>query len=375
MGDTVSSLLFQPPPPTKLKEHKIIWLETERGSRIPGFYIGYSGVDDKARSMTMDEVKRSNPEEGITLLYSHANAEDLGSIYPWCKFLSKMLQVNLFAYDYTGYGMAHKVGKFRWKVSPRQEKERPRFHHVSVVSLFSKQHRVSQAVITVTRILTLISCSFIDAPSEEHCYADVDAAYRFLRLKLRIPNSNIVLYGRSLGSGPSCYLAAGTASESREGSEDGPVGGLILHAPFLSVYRIVLETGCTVYGDKFPNIDYAPYISSPVMLVHGTADQIVPFNHSERLLEAVPPAHRAHPLFIEGMGHNNVHASVRPMFVERLVEYLDKHVWPGVENKGKRRTRTKSMQKKQVRVRLLKGQQSGASAVTDSSKEYLLPRR
>ena len=112
MGDTVSSLLFQPPPPTKLKEHKIIWLDTERGSRIPGFYIGYSGVDDKARSMTMDEVMNSKPEEGITLLYSHANAEDLGSIYPWCKFLSKMLQVNLFAYDYTGYGMAHDVGKF-----------------------------------------------------------------------------------------------------------------------------------------------------------------------------------------------------------------------------------------------------------------------
>jgi len=107
----VSSLLFQPPPPTKLKEHKIIWLESDRGSRIPGFYIGYSGLDDKARSMTMDEIRRSNPEEGITLLYSHANAEDLGSIYPWCKFLSKMLQVNLFAYDYTGYGMAHKVGK------------------------------------------------------------------------------------------------------------------------------------------------------------------------------------------------------------------------------------------------------------------------
>jgi hypothetical protein len=113
MGDTVSSLLFQPPPPTKLKEHKIIWLNSERGSRIPGFYIGYDGTEDKARSMTIDEVKKSRPDEGITLLYSHANAEDLGSIYPWCKFLSKMLQVNLFAYDYTGYGMAYDVGKSR----------------------------------------------------------------------------------------------------------------------------------------------------------------------------------------------------------------------------------------------------------------------
>lgn len=110
MGDTVSSLLFQPPPPTKLKQHKIIWIDTDNDSRIPGFYIGYNGVDDKARSMTMEEVQMSKPEEGITLLYSHANAEDLGSIYPWCKFLSKMLQVNLFAYDYTGYGMAYDVG-------------------------------------------------------------------------------------------------------------------------------------------------------------------------------------------------------------------------------------------------------------------------
>lgn len=246
----------------------------------------------------------------------------------------------------------------------------------SVVSLFFKAAlRVSCSHYGALQYSPCLSYFSIDVPSEEHCYADVDAAYRFLRQNLRIPNSNIVLYGRSLGSGPSCYLAAGTASETREGSEDGPVGGLILHAPFLSVYRIVLETGCTVYGDKFPNIDYAPYIGSPVMLIHGTCDQIVPFNHSERLLEAVPPAHRAHPLFIEGMGHNNVHASVRPMFVERLVEYLDNHVWPGVENKGKRRVRTKSTQQKQVRVRLLKGQQSGASAVASASKEYLLPRR
>ncbi len=46
-----------------------------------------------------------------TILYSHANAEDLGNIYPWCKFLSKMLGVNVFAYDYTGYGLATDQGE------------------------------------------------------------------------------------------------------------------------------------------------------------------------------------------------------------------------------------------------------------------------
>jgi len=112
MGDTVSTLLFQPPPPSKLKEHKIVWLNTRRGRQIPGFYISYrrQGGVESCRSLTADEIKDSHPEEGITLLYSHANAEDLGSIYPWCKFLSKILQVNLFAYDYTGYGMAFNQG-------------------------------------------------------------------------------------------------------------------------------------------------------------------------------------------------------------------------------------------------------------------------
>jgi len=113
MGDTVSTLLFQPPPPSKLKEHKIVWLKTRRGRQIPGFYISYrrQGGVESCRSLTADEIKDSRPEEGLTILYSHANAEDLGSIYPWCKFLSKILQVNLFAYDYTGYGMAYNQGR------------------------------------------------------------------------------------------------------------------------------------------------------------------------------------------------------------------------------------------------------------------------
>lgn len=80
---------------------------------MPGFYIHYSndGEEEASRSLTVKELQSANTQEGITLLYSHANAEDLGSIYPWCKFLSKMLRVNLLAYDYTGYGMAFDEGK------------------------------------------------------------------------------------------------------------------------------------------------------------------------------------------------------------------------------------------------------------------------
>lgn len=151
-----------------------------------------------------------------------------------------------------------------------------------------------------------------------------------MRVDLNVPSQNIVLYGRSLGTGPSCYLASGSA-QSKDPAFGGPVGGVILHAPFLSVYRVVVDTGCTVYGDMFPNIDYAPSIESPLVLIHGTADQIVPFHHSERIYQALRPSARARPLFIEGMGHNNVHSVVRPMFVSRLNEFLEEKVWPGVK--------------------------------------------
>jgi len=56
----------------------------------------------------------------------------------------------------------------------------------------------------------------------------------------------------------------------------------------------------------------------------------VPFNHSERLLATVLEPYRADPVFIKGMGHNNVHASVRPLFIDRLRKYLDRHVVPNV---------------------------------------------
>ena len=266
MGNIVDTILYQPPTPTKLKESKIIWIKTENNTRIPAFFIEYEDDDDDDGD---DEPAHPSSSCPVTILYSHANAEDLGYIYPWCKFLSQRLGVNILAYDYTGYGLAFDQG----------------------------------------------------APNEAQCYADIEAAYSYLRKQRRIPARNIVLYGRSLGTGPSTYLAAQTS-----GSEHETVGGLILHAPFLSIYRVVLpDAGCTMLGDPFPNVDLFGDVETPTLLIHGLKDAIVPFDHSVTLYDTLQPQYRAQPFYAE-MGHNTVPSHVRDQFTDHLARYLDTHV-------------------------------------------------
>jgi pimeloyl-ACP methyl ester carboxylesterase len=126
----------------------------------------------------------------ITLLYSHANAEDLGIMFGWLKCLARRLNVNVLAYDYTGYGESD------------------------------------------------------GEPSEEACYADIEAAYDYLVNDRKLEPSQIILYGRSVGSGPATYLASKLSIEGVQ------VGGLVLECPFKSVYRVVADFGCTVLGES-----------------------------------------------------------------------------------------------------------------------------
>jgi len=81
-------------------------------------------------------------------------------------------------------------------------------------------------------------------------------------------------------------------------------------------------------GDRFPNIDYASNIRCPVLIVHGTQDEVVPFWHGQELFLRVPQPWRAKPFWVEGAGHNNIEALLRPTgaFVDKLIEFLDIHV-------------------------------------------------
>jgi len=228
MGAKVSSLVFRPPKPTQMAEENYFYIDVDVTTplTVPGVEggpcgaaVGCSSIDGDLESLdssffgsdTQSRSVRNGGKYQIpaffilrrnatqTILFSHGNAEDLGMMFDRMKELAKKLSVNIMAYDYTGYGMS----------LPKGEK-----------------------------------------PSENMLYRNIEAAYAYLTQVRKISPSTIILYGRSLGGGPSCYLAAKTAMQGQS------VGGLILHSAFLSVYKVVTDMNgldMRLVGDMFHN--------------------------------------------------------------------------------------------------------------------------
>ena len=48
----------------------------------------------------------------------------------------------------------------------------------------------------------------------------------------------------------------------------------------------------------------------------------MPFWHSEKLYELFPEKFRTKPFFVKGMGHNQIHSILRPVFVKRLKHFF-----------------------------------------------------
>ncbi len=110
--------------------------------------------------------------------------------------------------------------------------------------------------------------------SENSAYADGLAAYKYLTETLGIPGEEIILYGHSLGGGVATALA-----------EQVTVGGLVLEGTFTSVFRVVVPFPIFPF-DKFPNQARLAQIQVPVLIIHGEADEIIPFSHGETLYAA-----------------------------------------------------------------------------------------
>ncbi|XP_052198440.1 uncharacterized protein LOC127805729 isoform X1 [Diospyros lotus] len=195
-----------------------------------------------------------HPYGRFTILYSHGNAADLGQMQDLFIELRAHLRVNIMSYDYSGYGASS--GK----------------------------------------------------PSEFNTYHDIEAVYNCLKSEYEIKQEDLILYGQSVGSGPTLHLAARLQR----------LRAVVLHSAILSGIRVLYPVKMTLWFDIFKNVDKIRNVSCPVLVIHGTNDEIVDWSHGRRLWEL--SKEKYDPLWVKGGGHCNLETF--PDYIKHLRKFV-----------------------------------------------------
>src|SRR5208282_1484953 len=197
--------------------------------------------------LTGDGVKinafyRSNPPSKQALLWFHGNAENIGYGLEHLRMLAK-IGVNILAVDYRGYGKSE--GK----------------------------------------------------PDEAGVYHDADAAYDYLLKQHHFRAEDIFIYGHSLGGAVAVNLA------SRR-----PCGGLIIQSSFTSARAMArrmfaIPAIAYVVKSRFDSLQKIRDVHAPILIAHGTRDEVIPFAMGQQLFQVAPEPKRFYA--IEGASHND----------------------------------------------------------------------
>lgn len=106
---------------------------------------------------------------------------------------------------------------------------------------------------------------------------DSEAIMHHVTKKMGYKEENVIISGRSLGSGPSIHLA----------SRFKKIKLLVLVSPFLSIKGVVRnvagKVAAMIMKERFDNIKKIGEVSSPVLIIHSKKDKLVPFSHSQEL--------------------------------------------------------------------------------------------
>lgn len=209
------------------------------------------------------ETSRSN----LVILHSHVNAADLGTVQFPMETLARRTGCDVIAYDYSGYGGSD------------------------------------------------------GSPSEDVILRNADMVMKYINDVLHRPPSDVIVYGQSIGSVPTWYLAS-----------KYDVAGVIQLSGLYSGWRTlnresgsienVSQSGCCCLN-PFNNAGLVKEVRSPVLLIHGKADEVIQFSHAVELLRlcgafAVPP------LWIDGIGHVGIERTRE--FYERVNKFLHEEV-------------------------------------------------
>ena len=154
--------------------------------------------------------------------------------------------------------------------------------------------------------------------SEEGLYLDARAAYRTLCERPDVPEGTVAIFGRSLGGAVAIDLAARVEPAA-----------LIAESTFTSIRAMaahvmpILPVG-PFLTTKFESIEKVGRIACPVLFVHGTRDELVPYTEGLKLFEAAPEPKTFHK--VDGGMHNDTYVVGGREYIARVRAFLEASV-------------------------------------------------
>jgi fermentation-respiration switch protein FrsA (DUF1100 family) len=116
-------------------------------------------------------------------------------------------------------------------------------------------------------------------PSQKTITETFVAAYDAMTRRTDIDPRRVVLYGRSIGGGAVCALL-----------RERPAAALILMSTFTSIRPFAKRflAPSFLIRDPFDNLAAVTDYRGPVLIFHGTRDEVIPYHHGESLFKAAP---------------------------------------------------------------------------------------
>lgn len=148
------------------------------------------------------------------------------------------------------------------------------------------------------------------AKSERLFFNDAKIAYRLLRREYHA--KDIIIFGRSMGSGPATWLASQVEARC-----------LLLETPFSSVRNLFYTyypflPRVFIFKYNFDNYNHLSAVTIPVFIFQGTRDWVVPYKCAVRLKKKLKPTDKF--IAISGGGHNNL--GEFPVYRDNLLKAL-----------------------------------------------------
>lgn len=153
-------------------------------------------------------------------------------------------------------------------------------------------------------------------PSEKGIYIDGRSAVKYVTQNLSYRIQDVFIYGRSLGTTVAVEVA-----------QNAGIGGLILITPLSNGvdYAKALGYGCagSLAHGTFDSLSKIPHVHCPLLVIHGTKDEIVPYNLGVKLFDAFHGEKKFVP--IPDGGHNNLEVVNPELFWGSIKDFLKNH--------------------------------------------------